>query len=220
MVPVKLENGIKLKFGEVFINDIEELKKDKNKFGLYQKLLSEWMFIYLTINHPLRLDYYNLPILDQEDKKNEYNYIVLNDSGFIFYLNKYKTIKTYGKQVLEYNDLNIKNYINELELILGEKPKYLYLWYYKDKLHLFNKLVSYSHNISNIMQRVTGFRVNNNMIRKIIITSMINDDNYKNLTNTERAEAHKKMLHSTSTANTFYKKIKVDNSTESVESTE
>lgn len=210
-VPKKIQSDIINLYGSLFVKDLEKLRLDDKKYKNYQKLLTDWMFIYLTINYPLRLDYYNLQIKNSDDNINLDNYIVLTDKGFILYLNKFKTVKTLGKQVITYDDELIKEYIDELRLILNKEPDYLYLWYYKNNLSLFNKLITYSHNITNIIKRYTGLHINNNMIRKIHSTAMINDDKYKELTNAERDKLHKKLLHSATTANAFYKKVKKNN---------
>ena len=74
-------------------------------------------------------------------------------------------------------------------------------------MKLFSRKEVYSHHIINIIKKYTGKSINNNTIRKIWETSLIQSPEYNQMTNKEKNKAHKKLLHSTNTANEAYNKI-------------
>ena len=90
---------------------------------------------------------------------------------------------------------------------MDKKPEYL-LWHVvKNEMKLFSRKEVYSHHITNIIKKYTGKSINNNTIRKIWETSLIQSPEYNQMTNNEKDKAHKKLLHSTSTANEVYNKV-------------
>ena len=74
-------------------------------------------------------------------------------------------------------------------------------------MKLFSRKEVYSHHITNIIKKYTGKSINNNTIRKIWETTLIQSPEYNQMTNKEKNKAHKKLLHSTNTANEAYNKI-------------
>jgi rubrerythrin len=75
-------------------------------------------------------------------------------------------------------------------------------------MKLFSSKTTYSHHISNIIRAYTGKQISNNTIRKIWETALISSPEYQQMTNKEKTKAHGKLLHSASTANEAYNKIR------------
>jgi hypothetical protein len=114
------------------------------------------------------------------------------------YLNKFKNSKSMGPQVIEFDDRThrvhgtsdadpmIIKYLDQIELITDSKPTHL-LWHVvKNEMKLFSRKEVYSHHIINIIKKYTGKSINNNTIRKIWETSLIQSPEYSQMTNSEK----------------------------------
>jgi len=67
----------------------------------------------------------------------------------------------------------IIKYLDQVEVITDSKPTHL-LWHVvKNEMKLFSRKEVYSHHIINIIKKYTGKSTNNNTIRKIWETSLI-----------------------------------------------
>ena len=124
-----------------------------------------------------------------------------------------------GPQVIEYDDRThrvhgtsgadpmITKYLDQIDVITDSKPTHL-LWHVvKNEMELFSRKEVYSHHIINIIKKYTGKSINNNTIRKISETSLIQSPEYSQMTYKEKNKAHKKLLHSMNTANEAYNKV-------------
>lgn len=202
-VLTNLETNIKNKYGNLFLNS-NQFTNQSNYFK-YLKEISNFMFIYLTIKYPLRLNYNNLEIKQKELKLKTKNYIVMTQSGFKFYLNDFKNIKSLGNQIIEYNDKYIVQYYN---LILPKNSKYYYLKFKNKHFENFETVKNYCETISKTISKIYPDKhITNNDIRKAKATYIIQSETYKDLTNEEKKELHNSMLHSFITANINYNKI-------------
>lgn len=218
-IPSLVAKDIKDNFGSVYLSNIEYQKLDKKQKFLYAKLLTEYMFIYIVIKYPLRLDYYNLPISNREIKNTSTrnntkftNYLLVTPKYIRFYLNEYKTVKKYGPQLIDFSsDNKIRDYLDELKILFGKDPEYFLYHTQHNKLVLFGAKVTYSHKITNLIKHYTGKHINNNTIRKIYESHLIQSEDYKHMTNAEKDKAHMKLLHSTRIANLDYNKVKPKN---------
>jgi hypothetical protein len=106
-----------------------------------------WGFIYTVINHPLRLDYFILPLTKTDGE----NYMLRDGNKLTLYLNKFKNSKSMGPQVIEFDDRThrvhgtsgadpmIIKYLDQIELITDSKPTHL-LWHVvKNEMKLFSR---------------------------------------------------------------------------------
>lgn len=201
-VPTMIQQEIEKKYGSLFLSSsaMSQLKKaDRIK---YVKLFLKWGFIYIVINHPLRLDYFNLPLT-----KTDSNYMLRDHNTLTLYLNKFKNVRSMGPQTIEYNDPMILKYLDQLEVIMGSKPTHLLWMVLKNEVRLFSRQEVYSHHITNIIKAYTGKHISNNTIRKIHESNLIQSPDYHQMTNKEKTKAHAKLLHSANLAHGAYNKI-------------
>jgi hypothetical protein len=178
------------KYGSLFVpkSSLSQMKKaDRIK---YIKSFLNWGFIYTVINHPLRLDYFNLPLTKTDGE----NYMLRDGNKLNLYLNKFKNIKSMGPQVIEYDDPIIIKYLDQVEAITDSKPTHLFWHVVKNEMKLFSRKEVSSHHIINIIKKYTGKSINNNTIRKIWESSLIQSPEYNQMTNKEKNKAHKKLL--------------------------
>jgi hypothetical protein len=174
-VPDLVKKEIEIKYGSLFLPKTRLSQMKKAERDKYIKLFLNWGFIYIVINHPLRLDYYNLRLTKADDSTSRSesmpsttgysNYMVRSGKKLTLHLNKFKNVKSLGPQVIEYNDLLILKYLDQLEVIFGKKPDYLLWMVLKNEIKLFSRKEVYSHHISNIIKKYTDKHISNNTIR-------------------------------------------------------
>ena len=217
-VPTMIQREVENRFGSLFLSKEKYDALTKPQRIRYVRLFLKWGFIYIVINYPLRLDYFNLPLSKTDANyepqrgsvaadKSAGNYMLRDGDKLSLYLNKFKNVKSMGAQTIEYDDPMILYYLDQLEVIFGTKPTHLMWQVVKDEIQLFSRKEVYSHHITNIIKKYTSKHISNNTIRKIWETELINSPEYRQMTNKEKNKAHKKLLHSTSTANEAYNKV-------------
>lgn len=180
----------------------------------YIKKLNDNLLLYIHINYPKRLDYMNLHLNYFDDiHKHEYpNYLEVNKKNIILYLSKYKTAKTYGPYIKQFDNFTydlINRYITEFNTIYGYKPKLLFYHYIKGEPKMFTDKRSWSTYITHLLEMRTGKHLTNNDLRKIYETDYIRDPDYKNKTNAEKQLFSNDLQHSHATAIKDYYKITV-----------
>ncbi len=177
--------------------NIEVIEKDP-----LRRLVNAF-FIWINTHYPLRLDYYNLKINPIKEEK---NYLTYHNGILTLYLNDFKNVKTMGSQVITYDSQDIRNYIKSLETYFGHLPEYLlYRWSRKGLLP-FKSRIAFGRHLSDIIYKYTRKKVTINTIRKIHESNLIQSESYNKLTNSQKNEKHRALLHSTSTANSVYNK--------------
>ena len=159
---------------EELLNKQEELKKSiedfKNKRSIteeqYKKALYYLVLSLYTLQEPRRNnDYINMVIIDNEEeiKKDEIkNYLLINKNKYYFIFNDYKTMGTYGRQIIKIND-ELKEVIK-----LYIKMKRLFMFYDKSKEHF---LISHKGTPYKTSKDIT--LILNNIFNKNISTSLI-----------------------------------------------
>lgn len=158
----------------------------------------DYIFLYVNIMYPLRLDYFNIRIIYDDNDTNYFNYMTFKNNKLVFYLNDFKTIKSMGPQVITYNDPVIIDYITT------NKPKY---FLYNSKGQLFSNKVVFGHHLTALCKKYFGLSLTINDIRKIKESDTIQSSGYNTLSNREKDSIHHKLLHSSSTAVRAYNKI-------------
>lgn len=186
----------------------EELLKIPDMINIDSlKGLVDWFFIWLTINFPKRLDYYNLPI-EKYNINKEYNYVDYKDIDTLhFYFNDFKNIKSFGKYDFIIKSPEVEIYMEKLKELYNDDVKYLYLNYKDNKITNFKSKDEYSKNIKNIIYNIIGKKVNNTIIRRSYTSYIMEREDYKHLTNDEKEKIHNKLLHTYNTANSIYNKV-------------
>lgn len=167
--------------------------------------LVESFTIWINTHHPLRLDYYNVPI-NPPDKENYPNYMTWQDSVLTFYLNDFKNSRSFGSQVLTYSSPVIFSYIQYLTLHFGCTPKYLLYRYDKPTkaLVIFSSRIMYGGYLQDLFKRHTGKDISMNTIRKIHESNLIQSEEYSKMTTKTKKEMHNALLHSLATAHESY----------------
>lgn len=161
-----------------------------------EKMATKYMFLHLVINHPLRLDWYNLHLYPVENK----NYLLQTKDGFELHMLDFKNVKSMGYKIIKFKDVLLKKYI---KLFCEDKL----LLYYNNGIKPFNNKSTYSLTITRLIKKYSGLDISNTTIRQIHATALIQSAKYKKMTNLEKKELHEQMLHSTTTANSVYNKV-------------
>lgn len=190
---------------------LAELKSIEVKCKEPLRQLVESFTVWINVNHPLRLDYYNVEINPSETSREDIttNYMTWQDLTLTFYLNDFKNVHSFGSQVLTYSHPIICNYIQELTLHFGSTPKYL-LYRYDiptGTLKTFSSREMYGGYLKELFKRHTGKEITMNTIRKIHESDLIQSDKYSKMTTSEKKEMHRKLLHSLATAHESYNVI-------------
>lgn len=207
-----------------------QLQNDKDNIGVLPMTLSELLSIevkcqnelqqvvesftiYMNTHYPLRLDYYNVVINPTEVTQN-INYMTYYDSILTFYLNDFKNVHSFGKQIITYSDLVICSYLAYLTNYFNESKQYYgtnenrYLLYRYDKstgtLQSFSSRVMYGDYLTKLFKKYTGKNITMNTIRKIHESDIIQSPEYAKMSNLEKQKKHSLLLHSTATANSSY----------------
>ena len=182
---------------------------DKNK---YNKKITDNFFIYIHTNKvPMRLDFYNIPLIYSKEKQPvDTNHILIEPEKITLYLYDYKTKKTYGtikQDIINDNYKVIKQWIDMFKIMTGNNPDYLLYNYSKNKFEIFNSKKVFGIHLTKLFKKYANTNITINTIRKIWETEFFKSNNYKNLTNAERDKFHNLLLHSGSTARASYEKI-------------
>lgn len=217
-IPNLILNQIQSKYHYIWLNksDFNNLSiKDKRE---YSKLISQYIFVLMNINYPLRLELFNIRLI-RSDKKtlpDRINFILIDKNFIKIYLNDYKTISSYGKKIIDLpnNLVKILNlWFNEYSIINdGRYPIYLLYKFNSSGINSglltdFNNRTNYSQYLKKILELYSGKPIGMNQIRDIITSEFIQSKNYNNLTNREKEEHANLLLHSSRTANESYNKI-------------
>lgn len=205
-VPNLVEKDIVEKFGKLFITEKKYEKLSKAEQREYQKKLMKWAIVYFNVFHTLRLDHFNVPLTKMDPDE---NYIIRKKKSLVFYLNKFKNVRSMGPQVIKYNDEKIMKYLNQFKIMYDKEPTHLLykIVQGKEGASLFTSKKKYGEHIQDIFKEYTGKPTDNSTIRHIRETYLIQDPKYQRMTNNEKDEAHRKLLHSTFTAQDAYNKI-------------
>lgn len=178
--------------------DLKGLKfKDMDKRKHYNVLLNTVVLSIYTLIPPRRNDYAIMEVVqDEKDASNDrMNYLVLNDSKFIY--NNYKTDKTFGKQEIDIpkNLMNVIKLYLRFHPLLQTKPK----TYPVDFLVMSDgKRIPKNNGITRILNRIFDNKnIGSSLLRHIFLT-----DKYGDVLQ-EKNEMAKKMGHSVGMQNEY-----------------
>ena len=194
---LKKEQELKLKNDEI-------KKKDKlNNKDIYdiQKQLIISLYTKLAVR---RLEYSNVIIIYDEkllkkilnEKIINHNYLLINknNNDMKMYFSSYKTFKSYGIQIFDVLDKELKEDILYWISIKSNKTKFL--------LQQLNGSRLLENNLTLILNRIFGKKISTSMIRK----SYISEQYYNNPDLETKIKLAKELAHDKSTAEKFYKK--------------
>ena len=122
-------------------------------------------------------------------------------------MNNFKNVATFGKQKIKVFDNDakiIRNYLKFLKDNKVNSNKFI-LNYYLQVLEYSPDM--YARNLTKKLLKSTGKKITMNQVRSSYETALIQSDAYKQMSNQEKDEAHKRLLHSTYTAQSIYNKV-------------
>lgn len=169
----------------------KELTNDFKTYKDFEKYIN-YIIVSLCIQFPLRNDYAECKMYLIKDynglkDKTQFNYMVIdNDNNVIkFYINKYKTVKSYG--VIEFqtkdkelNDIIYKYYINVKKYYENNNKIFEYWFLFKKDFEPMTRNY-YSKYLMNVFYTNTGYKLTSNLLRKITTSDLINVKAFKNL---------------------------------------
>ena len=164
--------------------------------------------IYL-LKPPIRNDLESVAVF-KKDKvldpniKDSFNYIQKKDNEFIFYLNQYKTVKKYGAKKIIYSKSEDPQIYNLFKKIIKFNKPFLIV-NDNNNNNLDDKQISAL--IIKIFENYLNKHVSINTIRHIYETELINSDEYKKMSMTQKKAKHDELMHDFTTAHTDYNKI-------------
>ena len=162
--------------------------------------------IYL-LKPPIRNDLESVAIFKKvldPSTNNTLNYIQKKDKEFIFYLNQYKTVKKYGAKKIIYSKSQDPEIYNLFKKIIKFNKPFLIV---NDTNNnpLDDKQISAL--IIKIFENYLNKHVSINTIRHIYETELINSEEYKKMSMTQKKAKHDELMHDFTTAHTDYNKI-------------
>lgn len=173
--------------------------KEKNPL----KQLVNAMVVWINTHYPLRLDYYNIKI-NPDEITDKTNYATFKNGILTLYLNDFKNVKSMGPQVIKYDSDVIRSYISTLSNYFSGMPIYLLYRWTRSGLKPFSSRIAYGSHLSDLLKKYTGHSMTINDIRKIHESALIQGSDYASMAPAEKNKQHRKLLHSTKTANEVY----------------
>jgi hypothetical protein len=164
--------------------------------------------IYL-LKPPIRNDLESVAVF-KKDKvldpniKDSFNYIQKKENEFIFYLNQYKTVKKYGAKKIIYSKSEDPQIYNLFKKIIKFNKPFLIV-NDNNNNNLDDKQISAL--IIKIFENYLNKHVSINTIRHIYETELINSEEYKKMSMTQKKALHNELMHDFTTAHTDYNKI-------------
>lgn len=165
--------------------------------------------IYL-LKPPIRNDLEGVSIFKKDllhfhsNIKDSLNYIQKKDKEFIFYLNQYKTVKKYGPKKIIYSKSEDPEIYNLFKKIMKFNKPFLIVNDTNNN-NLDDKQISSL--IIKIFENYLNKHVSINTIRHIYETELINSEEYKKMSMTQKKAKHDELMHDFTTAHTDYNKI-------------
>jgi len=171
--------------------------------------------IYL-LKPPIRNDLESVAIFKKlldPSTNNTLNYIQKKDKEFIFYLNEYKTVKKYGAKKIVYSKSQDPEIYNLFKKIMKFNKPFLIV---NDTNNnpLDDKQISAL--IIKIFENYLNKHVSINTIRHIYETELINSEEYKKMSMTQKKAKHDELMHDFTTAHTDYNKINMPQEEEQI----
>lgn len=203
----KLQKDIDLIKGNNIKNEDKHISYDKLKHIVDFKNIndlkhySDEMLLYFAIYYPLRLDYWNITLVSPKEKMSGGNYMIINNKNVELILNDYKTKKIYGTFINKFNKKTfeiVKKYILLFENEINHKPL---------KLFNFKSKATYAKHLQLLLFKRTGLHLTNNDIRSAYESSFIQSEHYTHLTNNQKEQVSRKILHSHAEALKSYNKV-------------
>ncbi len=208
-IPLTLKLLIEQEFETLWLSESKFKRLNKRLKQKYLNMILDYVILFLhTQREPLRLDYATLPIAF--NLKNaaalDYNILVIDGDNMILYLNNFKNIKKLGKQEQAFDEKMIEVVNKWFELLrwMDIEPKFL-LYNVKGGLILepFTSKNTFGQRLTSTFKKYSGKRISITLLRRIYETSLIQSDEYKQMTNRQKAEKHKKLLHGVNVAQEY-----------------
>jgi hypothetical protein len=163
-----------------------------------------------VLQPPLRNDYAGVELLEKNKPEKERlngNYMVMRPKSWMFYLNEFKNVETFGKQIYKYSKKFNPDIYHLLKISYELQPR-KYLITRPSGVAMTD--VDISKRIPQITKRYLNKELTINDIRKIYETNLINSPKYKSMSMKMKEDEHKKLLHSFNTAHTSYNKLNIE----------
>lgn len=190
---------------------MKNLKKilDMMPEDTYSQIRDKLLISIYLLKPPIRNDLEAVAIF-KKDKvldpniKDTLNYIQKKDKEFIFYLNQYKTVKKYGPKKIIYSKSEDPQIYNLFKKIIKFNKPFLIVNDTNNN-NLDDKQISAL--IIKIFENYLNKHVSINTIRHIYETELINSEEYKKMSMTQKKAKHDELMHDFTTAHTDYNKI-------------
>lgn len=216
-----------INYGSKIVDEVKENKVKESKVKQYitYKQLKEIMNIIsdedcdiidrllmglYVLQPPLRNDYAGVELLEKNKPEKERlngNYMVIRPKSWMFYLNEFKNVETFGRQVFKYSKKFNPDIYQLLKISYELQPR-KYLITRPSGVQMTD--VDISKRIPQITKRYLTKELTINDIRKIYETNLINSPKYKSMSMKMKEDEHKKLLHSFNTAHTSYNKLNIE----------
>lgn len=204
------QNELRAKIKNLFESDNYEYKPFKRVVSWqFASSLQDLVTMAVYLLQPaLRNDWAQLHIVKSTTKlTNNKNYLYTRGKVMRLIMSVYKNSKSMGKQVI-----NIKPELAELlliwfsviEVMTKEKPKYVLQYTItKDKFEYVDSDDAMRRNIPRIAQRVFNINLSINDMRHLWEINYQTDPKYATLTQAEKNELHRELLHSSAIAQLY-----------------
>ena len=215
-----------INYGSKIVDDVKENKVKESKVKQYVSykhlkqimdkipdedcnIIDKLLMGLYVLQPPLRNDYAGVELLEKNKPEKERlkgNYIVMRPKSWMFYLNEFKNVETFGKQVYKYSKKFNPDIYHLLKKSYEVCPR-KYLITRPSGVVMTDADIS--KRIPQITKKYLDKELTINDIRKIYETNLINSPRYKGMSMKMKEEEHKKLLHSFNTAHTSYNKLNI-----------
>lgn len=200
-IPLTIRKAIEDEFETLWLTESKFKRLNKRLKQKYLNMILDYVVLFLhTQREPLRLDLAILPVEYGTKNAEELNYnvLVVEDDDMVLYLNDFKNIKKIGKQQQKLDKKLVEvvqNWFNILKW-MGIEVKFL-LYNVKGGLVLepFKSKNTFGQRLTSTFEKYSGKRISITLLRRIYETALIQSDEYNKMTNRQKAEKHKKLLH-------------------------
>lgn len=170
------------------------------------------MLLYMSIRYPMRLSLWNMKIAKttRSIKPNE-NYLYITTKTAKFIMQDFKNISSMGIQEIELDKEDaqtVREYLKYLSNHL-KKIEYLLYNYYNKEIIKYSSTDIYARVLQRLLTQKLTKDITMNNIRHAYESKIIQSPDYYKLTNAEKEKLHKRLLHTTETANANYNKVPV-----------
>ena len=173
------------------------------------KCLNKFL-LYFSVRYPIRLSLWNLRIAkNKKDMDMNKNYILIKPKQSTIYMNDFKNVRSMGPTQILVNKTDnevVQKYMKKIK-IFDRNPEFLLNNWIHGHMVQFSSSDLYSKRLKLLLKDKLDTDISMNDIRRSYETNLIGSDEYRQMTNKQQEEEHKKLLHGKAISHLVYNKV-------------